>query len=282
MTATAPRPAPPSPVPTSSWGPVAGPVPTLADTIRAEWAKLRTLRSAPVTLAVAALLVVGLSALISFAVAQNHQRAGADALAHPLHIIQAGWELGLLAFMVLGVLVVSNEYSSGLISATLMSTPKRARVLAAKVIVFTLTAFVAGEVMSFADFFIGHAIIAAYPFPDPWVTDPNVVRSVVGWGIVATLGGLIGLGAGTLLRHTAGAIASCVGFIFILPGVLSALPSSWSNPIEEYWPTNAGARLTELTQGPHTLTAWWGAGDLLAFVVVLLGVAGTLLVRRDS
>jgi len=256
--------------------------PTLANTIRSEWAKMRTLRSTPVTIAVAALLVVGLSALISFAVAQNHAKAGPDALAHPLHIIQSGWDLGLLAFMVLGVLVVSNEYSSGFISATLMSTPKRARVLAAKTIVFTVVVLVASEAMSFVNFFVSHAIIAAYPFPDPWITDNNVLRSVIGWGIVATLAGLIGLGAGTLLRHAAGAIASCVGFLFVLPGVLSALPSSWSNPIEEYWPTNAGTRLTELTQSAHTLTAWWGAGDLLLFVVVLLLVAGTVLVKRDT
>lgn len=262
--------------------PVHSEPPTLASTVRSEWSKVRTLRSTPITLAVAALLVVGLSALISFAVAQNHAKAGADALLHPLHIIQSGWELGLLAFMVLGVLVVSNEYSSGLISATLLSTPKRTRVLAAKVIVFTIMAFVVGEVMSFANFFLSHAIIANYPFPDPWITDNNVLRSVIGWGILAALGGLIGLGAGALLRHTAGAIASCVGFIFILPGVLSALPSSWSNPIEEYWPTNAGGRVTELTQGAHTLTAWWGVGDLLLFVAVLITAAGVLLVKRDA
>ncbi|HYA44186.1 MAG TPA: hypothetical protein VED59_01160 [Acidimicrobiales bacterium] len=285
LTATASAAMPPGAA-TAPGGPNKGSLavksPTVVATIRSEWTKMRTLRSTPITVAVAALLVIGLSALISFAVAQNHAKAGAEALAHPMHIIQSGWELGLLAFMVLGVMVISNEYSSGLISSTFMATPKRARVLAAKVVVFTLVIFLVAEIMSFANFFASHAVIAAYPFPNPWITDNDVLRSVIGWGIVAALGGLLGLSAGTLLRHTAGAIASCVGFIFILPGVLSALPNSWSNPIEEYWPTNAGVRVTELTQGAHTLTAWWGAGDLAAFVIVVLAAAGILLVKRDA
>ena len=131
--------------------------PTIVSTMRSEWTKFRTLRSSLITLGVAGLLVIGLSALISFAVAANGNRPEADAKAHPLRIMQGGWELGLLAFMVLGVLVVTNEYSSGLIGATFMSTPRRARVLLAKVTVFTLTAFVAGEVMSFVNFFLSHA-----------------------------------------------------------------------------------------------------------------------------
>jgi hypothetical protein len=251
-------------------------------TVRSEWTKLRTLLSTRITLAIAALMVIGLSALSCFAVASNSSKVGADVKAHPLHVIQADWAFGWLAFMVLGVLMVSNEYSSGLIGATLMSTPKRTRVLVAKVAVFSVTAFVAAEVMSFINFFLGHAVLSAYNFPNVSLSDNNVLRSVIGMGIYTTLLGLIGLGAATLVRHTAGAIAASIGFVLVLPLVLSALPTSWSNPIGEYWPTQAGNRVTELTQGAHTLTAWWGTGDMALFVVVLLVVAGYLLVKRDS
>jgi hypothetical protein len=73
-----------------------------------------------------------------------------------------------------------------------------------------------------------------------------------------------------------------VAFLFILPGILSALPNSWSNPIGEYWPTEAGRRLIELDHGPNTLSAWWGTGDLALFIVVLLLVADYALAKRDA
>ncbi len=115
---------------------IAGRAPEFSDTVRSEWTKMRTLRSTPITLAVTAFIGIGLSALITLAVVSNPAHAGADASDHPLRIIQAGWGLCLLAFEVLGVLVVTNEYSSGMISETLLATPRRLRVLMAKVLVF--------------------------------------------------------------------------------------------------------------------------------------------------
>lgn len=258
--------------------------PGLADTVRSEWTKLRTLRSTLVGLAIAALFVIGLSALGSFLIAANEaSEIRRGSLPTPLQTIQGGWELGLLAFMVLGVLAISNEYSSTLIGVTLLATPQRPRVLMAKVIVFASTMLVVAEVMSFINFFVGHAIISAYPaYPNVWLTDNDVLRVVIGMGIYVTLIGLLGLGAGALLRHTAAAIVACVGFIFILPGILSALPDSWSNPIGEYWPTEAGRRLIVLSHPANTLTAWWGTADLALFIVVLLVIAGYALVERDA
>ena len=83
--------------------------------------------------------------------------------------------------------------------------------------------------------------------------------------------GLIGLAIGAILRHTAGAITASVAVLFVLPLVLMALPTSWEQPVEEYWPTQAGSQLEEVTRQAHALTAWWGTGDLALFVVVLSG-----------
>jgi len=263
-------------------GPAAPETPGFADTLRSEWTKMRTLRSTRITLAVTALIVLGLSALITLAVVSHPDHSSA-ARSNPLAIIQAGWGFGLLAFEVLGVLIVSNEYASGLIGATFLATPRRARVLAAKVTVFTLVVFVVAEVMSFANFFVGHAVVSAYPsFPNVALSDHNVLRAVIGVGIEAALVGLIGVALGTLLRHTAGAITASVGILFVLPLVLEALPSSWRNPVEEYWPTQAGSQVQQVARQPHALTAWWGTGDLALFVVVLLVVAGYSLVKRDA
>jgi len=260
----------------------AGPKPGPLDTLRSEWTKLRTLRSTPITLAVIAVIVIGLSALITLAVV-NSPRRGTRAIDNPVSIIQSAWFFGLLAFMVLGVLVVTNEYSSGLIGPTFLATPRRLRVLIAKVSVFTVVTLAAGEVMSFINFFTSTAIASGTTrFVDPAIGDHNVLRAVVGMGIDAALAGLMGLALGALLRSTAWSIAAGVGITFVVPIIIAILPSSWGNPIDEYWPTQAGSQLEEVTRQAHSLTAWWGTGDLVLFVVVLLVVAGYALVKRDA
>ncbi len=262
--------------------------PGLRDTMRAEWTKMKTLRSTYVIFILGALFILALSALITFLVAANEasELKHNGTLPSPLITIQGaqvGWEFALLAFMVLGVLVISGEYSSSLIGVTLLSTPQRRRFLLAKALVFALSLFVFTEVMSFLNFFIGHAIVSAYPdYPITWLSNDGVLRVVIGMGIYVTLIGLMGLGAGALLRNAAGAIAACVGFLFILPIALSALPDSFSNPIGEYWPTRAGERLLELTHGPNTLSAWWGTAEFALFIAVLLLIAGYALAKRDA
>ena len=247
--------------------PAGGKAPRPIDTLRSEWTKLRSVRSTPVTLAVIALIVIGLRASSPWpwspttaAVTRAHRQ--------PVGILQSAWFFGLLAFMVLGVLVMTSEYSSGLIGPTLLATPKRLRVLAAKATVFALTALVTGEVMSFVNFFVSHAIASGYaPFPDPALGDHNVLRAVIGMGIDAALAGLMGLALGALLRNTAWSITTGVAITFVLPIIFNFLPSSWSNPLLEYWPTQAGSQLEEVNRQAHSLTAWWGTGDLTLFVV---------------
>ncbi len=230
------------------------------DTLRGEWTKLRSVRSTPVTLAVIAILVVGLSGLITLAVVSNH-RHGQRVVSDPVGILQSAWFLGLLAYMVLGVLVMTSEYSSGLIGPTLLATPKRLRVLSAKAIVFALTALVTGEVMSFVNFFVSHAIGSGYLlFPDPAIGDHNVLRAVIGMGLDAALAGLMGLALGALLRSTAWSITAGVAITFVLPLIFNFLPSSWSNPLLEYWPTQAGSQLEEVNRQANALTRVVGHG----------------------
>jgi hypothetical protein len=262
--------------------PAGGKAPRPVDTLRSEWTKLRSVRSTPVTLAVIAVIVVGLSGLITLAVVTSN-RHGTRVTTDPVGILQAAWFFGLLAFMVLGVLVMTSEYSSGLIGPTLLATPKRLRVLAAKATVFAATALVTGEVMSFVNFFVSRAIASGHAsFADPNIGDHNVLRAVIGMGIDAALAGLMGLALGALLRNTAWSITTGVAITFVLPLIFNFLPSSWSNPLLEYWPTEAGGQLEEVNRQAHALSAWWGTGDLALFVFVLLAAAGYLLVKRDA
>jgi ABC-type transport system involved in multi-copper enzyme maturation permease subunit len=228
--------------------------------------------------------VIGLSALLSLVIASNQSsELKHGTLPNALDPMLGAWVLGQLAFMVLGVLAVSNEYSSNLIGVSLLATPKRSRLLVAKVIVFSVSIFVITEIMSFITFFVDDGIFSAYPsYPNVSLTTHLVLRVVIGMGIYTTLTGLFGLGTGALLRNTAGSIVACVAFIFVLPGILSALPDSFSNPIGEYWPTRAGERLVELTKSSIDLSAWWGTADLAAFITVLLLIAGYALAKRDA
>jgi len=251
------------------------------DVVRSEWTKMRTLLSTKVTLGVTALIVVGLSALITWAAA-NHPGRG-DIVANPLGTVQSGWGLGWLAFEVLGVLTVTNEYSSGMIASTFLATPKRLRVFFAKGAVFCTVVGTLSLVMTFVNFYVSNAVLSAYPgLPHLSLGQNDVLRSVLGMALTSVLMGLVGFSLGTVLRHTAGGITASVAVLFVLPLILEALPESWRNQVEKYWPTQAGSQLEAVVRPAHALSAWWGTGDLALFVAVLLSIAGWVLVRRDT
>ncbi len=148
---------------------------------------------------------------------------------------------------------------------------------------FAVTALVTGEVVSFLNFFVSQAIGSGYVlFPDPAIGDHNVLRAVIGMGLDAALAGLMGLALGALLRSTAWSITAAVAITFVLPLIFNFLPSSWSNPLLEYWPTQAGSQLKEVSRQANALTAWWGTGDLALFVFLLLAAGGYFLVKRDA
>jgi ABC-2 type transport system permease protein len=259
--------------------PVLPPAPTLGDTVRSELTKLRTLRSTFWSFLVAAVIVIGLGALVSVGVSSS-PGSGTDAFNTTI----ASWVLGQFAFLVLGVLTISNEYSTGLVTNTFLATPRRPRVLVAKVCSFTAVTIVLAEIMAFANFAIEHSILSGTGglLDNFGFGGPDVLRAVIGAGLYGTMVGLMGMGLGTLLRHTAGAIVAGVLILLVLPGVANALPNSWSQPILKYWPTEAGTRVALIFQKAHTLPAWWGAADMLAFIVVLLVVAGWFMNARDS
>ena len=252
------------------------------DAVLSEWTKFRSVRSTYWTFFVAALLGVGLSALIC-AISASHYHTDPE--------IRFGWnptdrsirslELAQLAFAVLGVLVVTSEYSTGMIRTSLAAVPRRTRMMTAKLLVFAIAALVVGEIIAFAAFLLGQALIHGQA-PSASLHQHLVLRVVIGAGLYLTLIGVMGGAFAIILRHAAAGIAVVVAMLFILPGVAFALPTSWSRPIEEYWPTNAGQQVTMVHHGSHALAAWTGFGEMVAFVAVVLVVALYLLERRDA
>jgi ABC-2 type transport system permease protein len=243
---------------------------------RMEWIKLRTLRSPWVTLLITVAGVVGLAT----AVGLNSKDPRADITSNVL----AGVAPGLLAFGVLGVLVMTSEYSCGLIKATLAAVPHRRTLLAAKAAIFGAVALAVGEIASFAAFFAGTAALPA-AFHAPSLSDPAVLRAVLMVGAAYPLIGLLGLGIGTIVRHGAVATGVVIGAVFVGAQALRALAHS----IGAYAPISIVSDSLSVTKAVTAHAAaypalgpWAGLGMLAIYAAVALAAGAVQLARRDA
>ncbi len=251
--------------------------------LRSEWTKLWSVRSTFWALGLAVVLGIGLGAAIS--AAASHAYA-TDSLSDklkwdPTSVSLTGQGIAQLAIAVLGVLLFSSEYASGMIRTTFTAVPRRGRVLVAKCLVFAVTVFVVGELTSFIAFFLGQAIIKGNA-PHASLGQPGVLRAVIGAGLYLTVLAVLGVAVGTLLRHSAAAIAAIVAVLFVLPGIAQALPDSWRHPVTEYWPTQAGSQITAVHQDTYQLQPWAGFGLMCGFVAVVFVLSFVLLEKRDA
>lgn len=249
---------------------------------RAEWTKLRSVRSTIWTLLATVGLAIGFGALIG--ASQMSSWDNLDAVERmrfdPTSFSLSGLFLAQLAVGVLGVLTMTSEYATGQIRATFGATPQRLTVLAAKTATFTAVVFVSGVVASFSAFFVGQAIFASKHL-DASISDPGVLRAVLGGALYLTGIGLLGVGVGTLVRRTAGATASLVALLFIVPLFTGFLPMSFQESIGKYLPAQAGMAIFNVVADPRALTPWVGFAVLLAYGAVTLALGATILTRRD-
>ena len=116
-------------------------------------------------------------------------------------------EYPVLPVTVLSVLTFTSEYGSGLIRTTFTAVPRRDAVLAAKAAVTGAAALIGGELLAFACFFLTQAILSVH-HRGLALSHPGALRAVLAVGFVLAVCALIGVGAGAVTRHTAGAIAA--------------------------------------------------------------------------
>lgn len=246
--------------------------------MRMEWIKLRSLRSTAwaVVLVVVSMIAMGV-------VVMAHTRAPSSASARasfdPTNNVLAGVAIGQLVLGALGVLVMTGEYASGMIRATLAVIPNRPLLFAAKAAVFGAIALAVGEIVAFGAFFAGRAALAA-SVPRPELGQPGVARAVVLSGVYLFLVALLGLGLGAITRHTAAAIGAFVGVVFVLPLIAEGVvgPS-----VSKYFPTMiAGNSMGSAKPVENMLSPWAGSGVMCGYAVLVLGVGGWLLSRRDA
>jgi hypothetical protein len=249
---------------------------------RMEWLKLRSVRSTGWVLLVFAAGMIGLAILVMihqhWATMSAPDRASFD----PTELSFAGLSIGQLALGVLGALVITTEFSSGMIRATLAAVPRRSLLLAAKAAVLGAVTLVVGEIFAFAAFAAGELVLKS-PAPHATLGQPGVLRAVLMAGAYPALIALVALGLGAVIRHTAGAISAVVGILFVLPLILLPLGESVQNSVGQFMPMLiAENSLTAVKAQSHTLSPGIGFGVLCLYAVVALAVGTWALVRRDA
>ena len=255
---------------------------TQARVIRSEWTKFRSLRSTVTTLLVAGVLTVGIGALFSavsgsrFADMSRADQLSFNAVTTSLN----GVMFSQLAIGVLGVLLISGEYSTGMIRSSLTAVPQRLPVLWGKIVVFGGVVLMAALVVTFGSFFLGQALLSGSGH-DASLGDAGALRQVVGAALYVTVVGLIAMAMGTLLRNTAAGISAFVGLFFVFPPLTNLLPSSWTSHFVQYLPSNAGQALWS-TGSSNALSPWTGFAVLCGYAVVLVGLAAWRLDRSDA
>jgi ABC-type transport system involved in multi-copper enzyme maturation permease subunit len=255
----------------------------LPSVLRSEWTKLRSVRSTYWTLLAAAAATIGLSAILcAVYVAQYaHVSASDKATFNPASFSLTGAYLAQLAIAVLGVLVVTSEYGSGMIRSTFAAVPRRLTVLSAKAVVFVGVTLVVTTSAAVVAFLVGQSILSSKGI-GVGLGSPGALRAILGTGLYLAVLGLLALSLGTIIRKTAGGIAAVFGLIFVLPIVGSLLPSSM-NAIQEYLPSEAGQALIYGSRhGVTALSPWVGFAVFATYAVVALVIAGTTLIRRDA
>lgn len=256
--------------------------------LRAEWTKFVSLRSTYYTMLATVVIIVGLGAAFSAAVAAagpdgfdgGGRRRGPEML-DAVAISLNGVTLAQLAVGVLGVLLISGEYSTGMIRSTVLAVPRRLPVLWSKALLLTVVTLALTIPAAFATFVLSQWILRGTQLQVS-LGDPGVTRAVVGAGLYLAVTSILGLGLGAILRSSAGAIATLVAALLIAPLLVLALPASWQETITPYLPSNAGQAVSTVTPEPGSLDPWLGFAVYLAYALVTLAAAAVLLARRDA
>jgi ABC-2 type transport system permease protein len=291
----------------------------LRGVIASEFTKIRSVRSTYWTIAALIVFSVGVAALIGFGQASNFHnnpwnKAGTDATQLSLGFF---FYIGQLIIAVIGAMIITSEYSTGMIRTSLTAMPRRGTVYLGKLIVLTAVTLVVSLVTSFLSFFAGQAALSgtgvaaslfhsttipanvnmsppaggpgngppSYTFVGTDViTAGHVLTAIVGTALFVTLVALIAFGLGAIIRHTAGAITSTIGLMFVLFIIIQLLPDNWRWDIMRFFPDEAG-RVISVTVGPdnpHLWSAWPQMLVTVIWAVVLIGAGGYLFRKRDA
>lgn len=278
--------------------------------VKSEFTKIRSVRSTYWTLFAMFLVCVGIGALFSWGQTERllslehgvrlngqgippgtiqavvaHRAAEIRSSATAISLF--GLLIGQLIIVVLGALTITSEYSTGMIRTSLTSMPRRGTWFAAKGLVFGVVALVTGLVTSFTAFFVGQAILSSQHV-NTAIGHHAVLAQVVGGGLFLAATGLLSFGIGAMLRHSAGAIATGIGLMFvvlILSNFLPSPPSGWFGQadFDKWIPFYAGSHLWQNQMiGVNPFSPWVGFGVFCAYAAAAIIGGLVLFLRRDA
>ena len=274
---------------------------TFAGVLHSEWIKLRTLRSTLWCYVLIVLLTVGLALLI--AAAEGSTRPGAAATT-PVTLSaaaqQAAWirdaTLGInfsqLVVAVLGALVITGEYGTGMIRSSFAAVPARLSVVIAKALVFGVSTFVVSLFSLVVAAFVILPVLSGHDIT-PDVGDGAAWLALIGGAGYLALVGVIALGIGLLVRSSAAGIAASVGLLLVVPIILRVVASVtsavWPGNVASFLPSEAGGTLyaypvtaPAAASGVVVLDSWASLAVLVGWAVVVLVIGCVLVKRRDA
>jgi ABC-2 type transport system permease protein len=279
MATTTTRQAPALPAPSGRAG--------FGGTLRSEFTKIRSVRSTYWTLLMLFAVSVGIGAAISAVVASGWSQPPPPPPAPPdIHdatqvSIAALLILGQLVIVVLGALVLTAEYSTGMIRTSLIAMPRRIVLYIAKAVAFAAVALVVSLATAFIAFFLGQSLLARTHY-SVTLAGHDVLRAVIGIALYITLCGLFAFAAAAIIRNTAGTITAIIGLLFVLPVLVNLLP--WRDDLVRWLPSSAGRAISATVGGqdPHLFFPWGQFAVFAVYTAVLLVVGGILFRKRDA
>jgi ABC-type transport system involved in multi-copper enzyme maturation permease subunit len=259
--------------------------PGFTDLLRSEWTKLKTLRSTWWSLGVMLVTSLGISILLTSIFNARFATLGPDDKASFVNdtvglFLQPGAQLGELALTVLGVLLITSEFSTGMIKATVLAAPRRTSVLAAKAAVLAAVVLAVSELIAWICFFAGSAIV--HKHVSVTLSTPGSLRAILGFGAVMAMSSLIALAIGTLVRNSAGAVSAALGLNLVVPILLSIIPGSLGHHLTYAMPQRAGQLIMDRTESGGTpYSQWTGFGIVALWTAGLLVLAFWSIKKRD-
>ncbi|MGH3471507.1 MAG: ABC transporter permease [Nocardioidaceae bacterium] len=254
-------------------------------TLHAEWTKLRTTPGPGWLLVGVIALTVGLSAVATAAVGFPPGSPPTDTTKLAL----TGVYLGQALVAILAVLVVSGEYSTGMIRTSFTAMPRRLSVLAAKAVIVTGAVLTAGSVAAIGSLMTGRVILpgngftAAHGYPLLSLTDTATLRATFGSVLYLGLVALLSLGLAAAVRDSATAIGVSLGLLYLFPIVASVVDPQWQRRLDQVAPMTSGLYIQATTR-LHSLplSPWEGLGVLAAWAAAALVLGGLVVTLRDA
>lgn len=251
-----------------------------AAVIQSEWTKIRTVSSTVWTLALSLVVTAALGAVISAVLNSqfNDQPVSQRLTFDATNTSFAGMELGQLAMVVFGVLVVGSEYTTGMVRTSLAAVPRRSTFMFSKIFVAGALALGVGLVTAFLSFFVGQALLGDH---STTLGAHNVLRAVVGAGVYMCLIAVFSMGITMMLRSSMLSLGILMPFFFLVSNILAAVPKA--KDVARYFPDQAGRKIMQVVPDNSAPYGPWTGLLIMALWVVAALVGGYLVLReRDA